>query len=166
MRDGAIDRERLSAAVLGDAAALRRLEAIVHPMVAEDRTRFLADATRDAVDVVVFDAPLLFETGGDRQMEAVIGVSCPSEIQRARVLARPGVTPERLEAILARQWPDAMKRERADFVIDTSRGIAVAQREVEAVLARVRRRDFKPRIGGEPGLDGAGDAPQKSSDGA
>ena len=166
VREEAIDRDRLSAAVLGDAAALARLEAIVHPLGPNPRAAFLAAAASDAAEVVVFDVPLLFETGGDRQVDAVVVVSCPSEMQRARVLARPGMTLERFDAILARQWPDAVKCERADFIVDTSRGIEAARSQVEAVVARVRRRDFTPRVGVEPGLDRAGDAPHDSPDGA
>ena len=135
--DGAVDRARLSERVLNDPAALKRLEATVHPMAAAARAGFFEKARAAGAKVVVLDVPLLFETGSDGQMDAVVVVSAPAEIQRERVLARPGMTPEKLEAILARQMPDAEKRERADFVIDTGRGIDAAREQVRAVLARL-----------------------------
>ncbi|MBA2920918.1 dephospho-CoA kinase [Sphingomonas sp. MAH-20] len=112
-----VDRARLGAQVLGDAAALARLEAIVHPAVAEMRQRFLAD--HEDAPLVVFDIPLLFEKGGAAGLDAVVVVSAPPEVQRARVLARPGMTAEKFERILALQMPDAEKRARADSIIDT-----------------------------------------------
>ena len=112
-----VDRAKLGAQVLGDAEALTRLEAIVHPAVAAMRQRFL-DENRDE-PLIVFDIPLLFEKGGGAGLDAVAVVSAPAEVQRARVLARPGMTPEKFERILALQMPDAEKRARADFVIDT-----------------------------------------------
>jgi dephospho-CoA kinase len=112
-----VDRAALGAQVLGDPAALARLEAIVHPVVAEMRQRFLAD--HEGAPLVVFDIPLLFEKGGGAGLDAVAVVSAPADMQRARVLARPGMTVEKFERILALQMPDADKRARADFVIDT-----------------------------------------------
>ena len=135
--DGAVDRARLSERVLNDPAALKRLEATVHPMAAAARAGFFEKARAAGAKVVVLDVPLLFETGSDGQMDAVVVVSAPAEIQRERVLARPGMTPEKLEAILARQMPDAEKRERADFVIDSGRGLEVAKEQVRAVLAKL-----------------------------
>ena len=135
--DGAVDRARLSERVLNDPAALKRLEATVHPMAAAARAGFFEKARAAGAKVVVLDVPLLFETGSDGQMDAVVVVSVPAEIQRERVLARPGMTPEKLEAILARQMPDAEKRERADFVIDSGRGLEVAKEQVRAVLAKL-----------------------------
>ena len=135
--DGAVDRARLSERVLNDPAALKRLEATVHPMAAAARAGFFEKARASGAKVVVLDVPLLFETGNDGQMDAVVVVSAPAEIQRERVLARPGMTPEKLEAILARQMPDAEKRERADFVIDSGRGLEVAKEQVRAVLAKL-----------------------------
>ena len=114
--DGSVDREALRAWVTGDPAALRALEAAVHPLVALDRERFLAEAE---APVVLLDIPLLFETGGERLADTVVVVSAPADAQRARVLARPGMTPERMDAMLARQVPDAEKRARADHVIET-----------------------------------------------
>ena len=134
---GKVDRAKLAARVLGDAAALKRLEAIVHPLVQEDERRLLAEAEQRGEKVAVLDIPLLFETGGDRRVDAVVVVSAPPEVQRARVLERPGMTVEKLEAILAKQMPDAEKRRRADFVVDTSRGFDAAREQVRAILAAV-----------------------------
>jgi dephospho-CoA kinase len=133
-RDGAIDRPALSARVLNDAAAMKRLEAIVHPLVRAEETAFLEAARRAGARLAVLDIPLLFETGGDARVDAIAVVSAPIAVQRARVLDRPGMTPERFEAILARQLPDAEKRRRAHFVIDTGRGFAAARRQVAGVV--------------------------------
>ena len=138
--DGAVDRTRLARAVTDDPAALRRLEALVHPLVAEERERVIADAERVGADLVVLDIPLLFETGGEKDVDAVVVVSAPAEVQEARVLARPGMTIEKLRAIQARQMPDAEKRGQADFVIDTSRGIAHAFESVKQIVGALRRR--------------------------
>ena len=135
--DGKVDRTKLSARVLGDGAALKRLEAIVHPLVRESEQQFLADAERRGEKVVLLDIPLLFETGGERRVDAIVVVSAPPEAQRARVLARPGMTAEKLEAVLAKQLPDAEKRRRADFVVDSSRGFDAAREQVRAILAAV-----------------------------
>ena len=134
---GKVDRNKLAARVLGDAAALQRLEAIVHPLVHDAERRLLAEAQARGEKVAVLDIPLLFETGGDRRVDAVVVVSAPPEVQRARVLARPGMTIEKLEAILAKQMPDAEKRRRADFVVDTSQGFDAARQQVRAILDRV-----------------------------
>jgi dephospho-CoA kinase len=141
--DGAVDRAALSRRVLGDPDALRRLEAIVHPLVRAERGRFL-EAAKDA-DVVVFDVPLLLETGVDRDVVAVVVVSAPEAVQRERVLERPDMTETKLAQILARQMPDAEKRARADFVIDTGRGIEVAREQVRTVLEKVRSPQFRSR---------------------
>jgi dephospho-CoA kinase len=135
--DGAVDRTRLAQRVLGDSAALKRLEAIVHPLVQASERRFLAEAEARGEKVVLLDIPLLFETGGDERVDAVVVVSAPPEVQRARVLERPGMTAEKLDAILAQQMPDAEKRRRADFVVDTSRSFDAARAQVRAVLAAV-----------------------------
>ncbi|MFO0541311.1 MAG: dephospho-CoA kinase [Phenylobacterium sp.] len=144
-RDGAVDREALRLRVLGDDAAMTRLNAVVHPLLGRDRLAFHAQAEASGADVLVFDIPLLFETGGERNMDAVVVVTAPAAVQRARVLAREGMTPERLDAILARQTPDAQKRERADFVIDTGQGLEAARAEVARVLAAVRDPAFRSR---------------------
>jgi dephospho-CoA kinase len=137
--DGKVDRAKLGARVLGDAAGLKRLEAIVHPLVHEAERRLLAEAQARGEKVAVLDIPLLFETGGDERVDAVVVVSAPAEVQRARVLERPGMTVEKLEAIMAKQTPDAEKRRRADFVVDTSKGFDAARAEVRAILAAVAR---------------------------
>ena len=133
-RDGAVDRPALSARVLGDDAAMRRLEAIVHPLVRAAERRFLEAAEASGAALAVLDIPLLFETGGDRRVDAVVVVSAPAEIQRARVLARPGMTEDRFAQILARQLPDADKRARAHFVVDTGRGFDPARRQVADLI--------------------------------
>jgi dephospho-CoA kinase len=135
--NGKVDRARLAARVLGDDVALKRLEAIVHPLVHEAERLLLAEAESRGDRVAVLDIPLLFETGGDARVDAVVVVSAPAEVQRARVLERPGMTVEKLEAILAKQMPDAEKRRRADFVVDTSSGFDVARAQVRAILDAV-----------------------------
>jgi dephospho-CoA kinase len=120
--------------VLGDNVALKRLEAIVHPLVQEAERRLIAEAQARGEKVALLDIPLLFETGGDRRVDAVVVVSAPPEVQQSRVLERPGMTLEKLEAILAKQMPDAEKRRRADFVVDTSRGFEAARAQVRAIL--------------------------------
>jgi len=128
-----VDRARLRNAVLGDSAAWKRLEALVHPAVGEERATFL-DEHRDA-PLVVLDVPLLFETGGEARIDKVAVVSAPADIQRARVLARPGMVASRLDEILARQMPDAEKRARADFVIPTGGTLDETRAAVRAVIA-------------------------------
>ena len=132
-REGAVDRDALSSAVLGDPDELAALEAIVHPAVHHERTRFIVQ-NGDA-RALLFDIPLLFETGGDVAFDKVIVVSAPAEIQRQRVLGRPGMTNGKFDQILARQLPDAEKRERADFVIETSGSLAETRAQVDAILA-------------------------------
>ncbi len=132
-RNGAVDREALSARVLADPDALAALEAIVHPAVHHERTRFIVE--HGGASALLFDIPLLFETGGDAAFDHVIVVSAPEKMQRERVLARPGMTEARLDHILLRQWPDARKREAADFVIDTSGDLAATRAQVDAILA-------------------------------
>lgn len=136
--DGAIDRERLSQKVLNDPDAMKRLEAIVHPLVGASRVGFFQEAVGAGADIVVLDIPLLFETGGEKNVQAVVVVSAPADQQRERVLARPGMSVEKFEAILARQVPDAEKRARADFVIDTGQGVDHARDQVRQVLATLR----------------------------
>ncbi|MCV0394648.1 MAG: dephospho-CoA kinase [Rhizobiaceae bacterium] len=131
---GRVDRDRLGKAVFGRPEALRRLEAILHPLVRADSDAFLARHREGGTPVVLLDIPLLFETGGRDRVDKVVVVSAPADVQRERVMARPGMTAERFEAILSRQTPDAEKRARADFVIDTSRGLREARRQVRAIL--------------------------------
>ena len=134
---GKVDRDKLAARVLGDSAALKRLEAIVHPLVQEAERRLLAEAESRGEKVAVLDIPLLFETGGEERVDAVVVVSAPPDVQRSRVLERPGMTVDKLDAILAKQIPDDEKRRRADFVVDTSRGFEAARADVRAILDAV-----------------------------
>jgi dephospho-CoA kinase len=129
-----IDRGELAKRVVGDPAALKRLEAIVHPLVRREEVRFLAEAERAGVPVAVLDIPLLFETGAERRVDAVVVVTAPPDMQRARTFARPGMTEEKYQALLAKQMPDAEKRRRADFIVDTSQGLDSARQQVHAIL--------------------------------
>ncbi|ADZ68507.1 dephospho-CoA kinase [Polymorphum gilvum] len=135
--DGRVDRTRLGEAVLGKPDEIRRLEAIVHPLVRAEEQAFLDRALQERRRVVVLDIPLLFETGGERRVAASVVVTADPGVQKARALARPGMTEERLAAILARQMPDADKRRRAHFLIDTGLGLAAAERSVAAILRAV-----------------------------
>ncbi len=137
-RQGRVDRTALGKQVLGDPPALRRLEEIVHPLVRNAETRFLREAEGAGAKVAVLDIPLLFETGGERRVDATVVVSAPEATQRARVLER-GVSAERLDALLARQMPDAEKRRRADFVVDSAQGVEHARTQVRQILAAVAR---------------------------
>ncbi|MCX5477769.1 dephospho-CoA kinase [Kaistia geumhonensis] len=132
--EGAVDRAVLASIVQRDRSRLAALEAIVHPLVREEETRFLAGARAAGRRIALVDVPLLLETGAERRVDAVIVVSAAPEIQHARVLGRPDMTEERFEAILARQMPDAEKRRRAHFIIDTGRGLAAAERAVADIL--------------------------------
>lgn len=141
--DGKVDRVRLSARVLNDPAAIKQLEQIVHPMLGASRKKFLDDAERSGAPVAVVDVPLLFETGGEKRVDAVVVVTTTPEVQRERILARDNMTNEKLDAILARQLPDAEKRKRADFVVDTSHGldpVRAAIRDILAEIVKMRRR--------------------------
>jgi len=129
-----IDRGKLAKRVVGDPEALKRLEAIIHPLVRREEAQFLADAERTAAPIVVLDIPLLFETGGERRVDAVVVVTAPAEMQRERALARPGMTEEKFQGLLAKQMPDEEKRRRADFIVDTSQGFDSARRQVRAIL--------------------------------
>jgi dephospho-CoA kinase len=131
---GVVDRVKLGAAVLGNAEAMKRLEAIIHPLVGETQARFRRECRARGERLVVLDVPLLFETGGDARVDVVTVVSAPPEVQRQRVLARPGMTAEKLDALLARQIPDAEKRQRAHVVLDTSRDFDVTRRQVAAFI--------------------------------
>jgi dephospho-CoA kinase len=137
--DGKVDRDKLAGRVIGDAAAIKRLEELVHPLVAEVRERFLRDAEKSGAKIAVLDIPLLYETGGETRCDAVVVVSAPADVQRARAFERPGMTEEKFAAILAKQIPDAEKRARADFVVDTSKGYEAARQQVRDILARVSK---------------------------
>lgn len=143
-KDGAVDREALRQRVLGNDQAMSKLNSIVHPLVGADRVHFFKDAERAGADMVVLDIPLLYETGGDANMDAVVVVSAPPEQQRERVLARPGMTPDRLDAILSRQMHDAEKRARAHFVVDTGRGLEPAREQVAEIIAVMRDPQRRP----------------------
>ncbi|TPK60007.1 dephospho-CoA kinase [Mesorhizobium sp. B2-4-19] len=136
--DGVVDRVKLGARVLGDAAALKQLEAIIHPLVRADADAFLARHRTAGESIAVLDIPLLFETGGRGRVDKVVVVTAPAEIQRQRVLARPGMTEEKLAAILAKQVPDEEKRRLADFVIDTGQGLDAARTAVAGIIAELR----------------------------
>jgi dephospho-CoA kinase len=136
---GKVDRTKLAAMVLGDQAAIARLEEIVHPLVAKVRDQFLAEAQARGAPVVVLDVPLLFETGGERGCDAVVVVSAPADIQRRRALERPGMTEEKFAALLAKQTPDAEKRQRADFIVDSSQSFDHARAQVRDILQAVAR---------------------------
>jgi dephospho-CoA kinase len=137
--DGKVDRARLSAQVVHDPAAMRRLEAIVHPMLGASRQKFLDDAERSGALVAVVDVPLLYETGGEKRVDAVVVVTTSPENQRQRILARDNMTAEKLDAILARQLPDAEKRKRADFVVDTSHGHDPVRARIRDILVEAAK---------------------------
>src|SRR3984885_405451 len=132
--NGSVDRNRLSAQVVHDPSAMRRLEQIVHPMLGASRQKFLDAAEQSGTPVAVVDVPLLFETGGEKRVDAVVVVTTTPEIQRQRILARDNMTGEKLDAILARQLPDAEKRKRADFVVDTSDGLDHVRARIRDIL--------------------------------
>jgi dephospho-CoA kinase len=144
VKAGRVDREALRQAVLRDPEALKRLNAIVHPLVGRDRARFFRKAEAEGADMAVLDIPLLFETGGHANVDAIVVVSAPEQMQRERVLARPGMTAERLDAILAQQLADAEKRARAHFVVDTSRGLEPAREQVAGIIAVMRDPQRRP----------------------
>ncbi|MEI4481269.1 MULTISPECIES: dephospho-CoA kinase [unclassified Phyllobacterium] len=132
--DGEVDRVKLSAAVMGKPEALQRLEEIVHPLVRTEENRFRQDSENSGAKLVLLDIPLLFETGAEKRVDKVLVVTAPKEVQRERVLAREGMTEDKLEAILARQVPDAEKRNRADFIIDTSQGLVAVREHVQQII--------------------------------
>ena len=134
--DGKVDRAKLSAKVVHDSAAMRRLEGIVHPMLRAYHQKFLDDAEASGAPVAIVDVPLLFETGGDKRVDAVVVVTTSPDIQRERILARGTMSHEALDAILARQMPDAEKRKRADFLVDTSHGLDPVRTRIRDILAQ------------------------------
>jgi len=136
--DGTVDREKLAAKVLGNPEALQRLERIVHPLVRADADAFVENARKAGEPLVVLDIPLLFETGGRDRVDRILVVTAPPKIQRERVMARPGMTEQKFQSILARQVPDAEKRSLADHVIDTSNGMDAARDAVRALIATLR----------------------------
>lgn len=136
--DGRVNRAALSKLLAGDEAAFKKLEAIVHPLVAAEQRKFIDRAVGDGADMVVQDIPLLFETGGDARMDAVVVVSAPAELQRKRVLERPGMTAEKLDQILSRQMPDKEKRAKAHFVVETDKGLEHAFEQVKSIVATLK----------------------------
>jgi dephospho-CoA kinase len=135
--DGKIDRARLAAQLIGKPDAIKRLEAIVHPLVRAATQRFTQEQAAKGARVILLDIPLLFETGGETNVDAVVVVSAPPAVQRARVLGRSGMTAEKLDALLARQMPDAEKRARAHFTVDTSRSFDSARAQVHGILRAI-----------------------------
>ena len=145
VKDDAVDREALRAAVLGNPEALKALNAIVHPLVGADRVGFFEAAKAAGAQVVVLDIPLLFETGGDKTVDVVVVASAPGALQRERVLAREGMSEQRLDAILAQQLPDVEKRARADYVVETGQGLEAARTRVADILQELAARDLEAR---------------------
>ena len=152
---GAVDRQALTRAIAGDPAAWRMLETIVHPLVGAGQAAFLAAARQGGHGLVVLDIPLLFETGGERRVDYVAVVSAPADLQRQRVLGRPGMTADKLDEILKKQVPDAAKRERADFIVPTDQGLDVARAHVRQIIATLadnpppRRAERRPQTPAE-----------------
>jgi dephospho-CoA kinase len=136
---GVVDRAKLSTHVIGNPTAMKRLEAIIHPLVREAQNEFLKTAKVGGEKFAVVDIPLLFETKAETRVDKIVVVTAPAEIQRERVLARPGMTVEKFESILAKQLPDAEKKKRADFIIDTSRGLEAARSDVQAILTSLSK---------------------------
>lgn len=141
LKDGGVDRAALSAHVVNDSAAMKRLEQIVHPLVGQANLAFAAAHEAAGTPIIVYDIPLLYEGGAEKRFDKIVVVSAPAEVQRARVLARPGMTAEKFEALLARQMPDAEKRARADFIIDTGGPLDESRAQVRAVLDALREQD-------------------------
>jgi dephospho-CoA kinase len=137
--DGKVNRNKLSERVVHDPEAMRRLEEIVHPMLGASRQKFLQDAERSGAPVAVVDVPLLFETGGEKRVDAVVVVTTTPEIQRERILARPNMTREKLDAILVRQMPDGEKRKRAHFIVDTSHGLEPVRLQIRDILSEAAK---------------------------
>lgn len=139
--DGAVNRSKLREAIMEDASLLKQVEGVIHPLVGQDRARFLANAREQGHRIAVVDIPLLFEGGGEKHVDQVVVVTAPAEVQRARVLERPGMTEEAFETILAKQVPDSIKREKADHLIDTSLGMDHARQRVAEIIASLEATD-------------------------
>jgi dephospho-CoA kinase len=137
--DGKVDRAKLSASVVHNPEAMKQLEALVHPMLRAHHQKFLDDAEQSGAPVAVVDIPLLFETGGEKRVDAVVVVTTSPEVQRERILARDNMTAEKLDHILARQMPDAEKRKRADFIVDTSHGLDPVRDRIRDILAEAAK---------------------------
>jgi dephospho-CoA kinase len=143
--NGRIDRERLAAKVFDNPDALKKLESIVHPLVRAAQDKFRADAEKSGAPIAVLDIPLLLETGGDARVDATVVVTAPADIQKSRLLERPSMTAEKIEGMLARQMPDSEKQNRADFVVDTSRGFDAARAEVRSILQQLKEHGLPRR---------------------
>ena len=140
VKDSAVDRAALSALVAADPAALAKLEALVHPLVAQERDVFVQEAAANKTPIVLLDIPLLFETGAEVGLDALVVASAPGALQRARALARPGMTAEKFEALLARQMPDVEKRARAHYVVVTDQGLDHARQQVRMILSDIAKK--------------------------
>lgn len=140
IRNGGVDRDALSRAVLGKPEALKKLESIIHPLVRDVQLNWLLEQDEAGAAMVVLDVPLLFETGGNNAVDVVIVCSAPAEVQRARVLERPGMTPEKLDAILSKQMPDAEKRAKAHYIVETDKGLEHAFEQVKTIVEDLRGR--------------------------
>ena len=138
IKDGAVDRGILGKHMRADPINLQVLESFIHPLVGEMRAEFLKDAKTNAADIVIFDIPLLFETGGEKHVDKVVVVTAPADVQRKRVLARPGMTKEMYALILSKQTPDSEKRKKADFIIYTDKGLENARKQVQTILKDLR----------------------------
>ena len=138
VEDGNLNREKLGAIVFADSKAKQKLEAIIHPMVAAERIGFFENAEKTSAPFVVLDIPLLFETGGDKACHKVVVVSAPEDVQRQRVLARPGMSAEKFEQILGKQVPDADKRAKADYIIETDKGLDFAKARVAEIIDQLK----------------------------
>lgn len=136
--NGVVDRHKLSSKVLGNPEGLKRLEAIIHPLVRQEEAAFMDKAKNEEADIVLLDIPLLFETGAEKRLDQIAVVSAPADVQRQRVLSRPEMTVEKLDSILARQMPDAQKRERADYIIDTSGSFEETRQQIENIIKNLR----------------------------
>jgi dephospho-CoA kinase len=145
VKDGSVDRDALSKRVVGNEAETKRLQSVVYPLMGAERQKFLDDAKAKNADIIVFDIPLLFETGGQANMDAIVVCSAPSHVQRERVLARPGMTVEKFEYLLSRQTPDEEKRAQAHFVIVTDKGLEHAFDQVKMVVTELRARKAKSK---------------------
>lgn len=148
VEDGAVNRAKLSDRLLGKPDELKRLTSIVWPLMGANRRAFLEHAEKTKAEIVVFDIPKLFETGGERNMDAVVVVSAPAEVQRERVLAREGMSEAKLDFILSEQMADEEKRARAHFVVDTSRGFDAARQQVRAIVAELKQPGWRERLAG------------------
>lgn len=140
LADGVIDRKALSAALSAAPERFRELEEVIHPLVRARETAFLDAERQNGSPLVVLDIPLLYETAGETRVDKVVVVTCDPQTQRHRVLARPGMTEEKFQLILSRQMPDAEKRRRADFVVDTGRGLEAAREQVKEIIAKLTER--------------------------